>query len=589
MLPITLRRRLVAVAGDPAVLLRKAVRRSEPGLIILSAVIGVVAALVGSAIGATARNVQAALYGLDAGARLSGLPQLAPLSLVALPLGGLAVGLAQAMLRERSRTAVDVVEANALHGGRIPLRDTLFVTLLTVLSNGSGASVGLEAAYAQAGGGLASAIGQWLRLRRTTLREVVGAGAGAAIAAAFGAPLTGAFYAFEIVIGAYTPAAIAPVAAAAISAAVTARWLGATPYLIVLRGNHAIATADYLIYAALGLAAALFGIAMMRLVTGAEAIARRLSPRDWLRPAIGGALLVPIAWACPQALSAGHGALHLTLDAGLLLGPLAFTLGMKAMASIVSLGSGFRGGLFFASLLLGALLGQALAMIWMMVPGAYPLDLSDAALVGMAALAVAVVGGPMTMSLLVLEATHNFAITATVLTAVLCSSALVRDRFGYSFSTWRLHLRGEVVRSARDIGWMRSLTAQRLMRAAPPLVAAATAVAEFQRRFPLGSTSRVILVDQSGRYAGLIPTADAFRPGVAGEAAVEQFAVQQDVSLKPDDAIEDILQRFDDHEADDLAVLDGQGRPIGLVTEKYVRRRFASEADRALREAYGEA
>lgn len=69
------------------------------------------------------------------------------------------------------------------------------------------------------------------------------------------------------------------------------------------------------------------------------------------------------------------------------------------------------------------------------LPVVIPLSPVDAALVGMAALAVAVVGGPMTMSLLVLEATHDFAITAVVLTAALCSSALVRERFGYSFST----------------------------------------------------------------------------------------------------------------------------------------------------------
>ena len=134
--------------------------------------------------------------------------------LFALPVIGLELGLGSRAALRRWRTPVDVVEANALHGGSIPIRDTFIVCAQTIASNGAGASVGLEAAYAQAGGGFASLLGQWLRLRRADLRILVGAGAGAAIGAAFSAPLTGAFYAFEIVIGAYTPAAIAPVAAA---------------------------------------------------------------------------------------------------------------------------------------------------------------------------------------------------------------------------------------------------------------------------------------------------------------------------------------------------------------------------------------
>lgn len=112
------------------------------------------------------------------------------------------LGLAFLLVQGRRWAAIDVVEANALHGGRIPVRDTLLVSIQTLLSNGCGASVGLEAAYAQSGGGIASWIGQRLRLRRADLRILVGAGTGAALAAAFGAPLAGAFYAFEIVIGA---------------------------------------------------------------------------------------------------------------------------------------------------------------------------------------------------------------------------------------------------------------------------------------------------------------------------------------------------------------------------------------------------
>ncbi len=416
----------------------------------------------------------------------------------------------------------------------------------------------------------------------------MGAGSGAAIGAAFGAPLTGAFYAFEIVIGAYTPASIAPVVAATLSAVVTARTLGSTPYLIAATSSQSLATVDYLLYAILGLLCAVVGIALMRLVSCTEASVRRTKLPEWARPIFGGALLIPIALASPHALSAGHGALHLTIGGELALSTLAFIFALKCVASVVSLGFGFRGGLFFASLFLGALLGQILAGLWMLIPGVVPLSPMDAALVGMAALAVAVVGGPMTMSLLVLEATHDFGITAVVLTAALCSSALVRERFGYSFSTWRLHLRGEVIRSARDIGWMRVLTAHKMMRAAPATALPTVSIAAFKQQFPLGSTSRVLLQDGSGQYAGLVPTAAVFADTGPGERVVSELAIFLNTVLSPEMSIAGIMEVFDASGADDLAVVDGERHILGMLTEKYVRKRYADEIDRSQRDLYGE-
>ncbi|CAN5881990.1 chloride channel protein [soil metagenome] len=567
---------------------RRLFRSSEASFILLAVGIGIAAGLLAAGLGAAAHFLQSTFYDLQVADRLSALATISPVRLLALPFGGLLLGAIILVVRNHKRTAIDVVEANALHGGRIPFRDTLLVSAQTLISNGCGASVGLEAAYAQAGGGIASLIGKWLNVRRSDLRVLVGAGAGAAIGAAFGAPLTGAFYAFEIVIGAYTPASIAPVAAAALAAVVTARTLGATPYLIAATSSQHLATVDYLLYAVLGLIAALVGIALMQLVSVAEAGVRRTRLPEWSRPALGGLLLIPIAMSSPHALSAGHGALHLTIGSELTLGSLAFIFALKCLASIVSLGFGFRGGLFFASLFLGALLGQIFAGVWSLIPGVVILSPVDAALVGMAALAVAVVGGPMTMSLLVLEATHDFGITAVVLTAALCSSALVRERFGYSFSTWRLHLRGEVVRSARDIGWMRSLTARRMMRIAPATALPTLSMAAFKEQFPLGSTSRVLLEDEAHHYAGLVPTAAVFADTGVGERPISELSILRDVTLSPDLSIAAIMERFDDSGADDLAVVDADGRILGMLTEKYVRKRYADEIDRSQRDLYGE-
>jgi len=567
--------------------LRQRVRASEFFFIALAILIGMGAGLLTIVQGIAAWAIQHILYGIPNDVRLSGAPPLTWWQLSVLPLGGIILAFFSWGVGARKRKLVDAVEANALHGGRMGVWDSLVVSGQTLLSNGFGASVGLEAAYAQMGGVLASRIGRWLSLRRGDMRTLTGAGAGAAIAAAFGAPLAGAFYAFEIVIGAYTPAAIAPVAAASLAGAQVAQRLGGVPYIVTVNPGPAIHTAGYLVYAGLGLACALVGIAIMRTVAAVEGVSRKFLP-GWSRPFVGGCLLVPVAMISPQVLSAGHSALHFDILESVPFDFLIMILAAKSLASILSLGFGFRGGLFFASLFLGTLAGHLYSLAGAAIFGHPVLDPGNAAMVGMAALATAVVGGPITMAMLVLGATGNFSLTGAVLAASLVSSTIVRETFGYSFSTWRLHLRGETIKSARDVGWVKTLTAGRMMRGEVKTAPKDTNVAEFRRRFPLGSVSRVALVDGEGRYAGIVTPATVFAEGVANDAPVEKFAHSSDAALRPDMHIGEIMTRFDAAESDELVILDSERKILGILTDTYVRRRYADELEKAQRELFGE-
>ena len=565
---------------------RRLVRSSELLFVAVAIAIGSGAGLLTLLQGAVALFLQQWLFRFPDTLRLSALPSLRPMQLILLPVGGLVLSAFTLVTVARRREMVDAVEANALHGGRMSPPDSLILSGQTILSNGFGASVGLEAAYVQLGSVLSSWAGRWLNLRRADLRILVGAGAGAAIAAAFGAPLAGAFYAFEIVIGAYTPSAIAPVVAAALAGTQVAQRLGAAPYIVSVPVGPAIHVFGYLVYAGLGLICALLGIVLMQAVAWAEQNSRRLIP-GWLRPPLGGLLLVPLAFLSPQVLSAGHGALHLDLAVALPLDVLAALIVIKALAAIISLGFGFRGGLFFASLFLGTLVGHLYAELAGWLAGMPVLNAGNAAMVGMAGLAVAIVGGPFTMAMLVLEATGNFSLTGAVLAAALVSSTVVRELFGYSFSTWRLHLRGETIRSARDVGWVKMLTAGRMMRRESQTVSPDTTVAEFRRRFPLGSVSRVVLVDEAGRYAGIVTPAAVFA-GTDTAVPVGSLATTLDVALLPDMDINEITRLFDASQMDELAVLDEEGHVLGTLSDKFVRKRYADELEKAQRDLFRE-
>jgi CIC family chloride channel protein len=581
---------LPTLSSRPLAWLRARFRASEAWFIGLAIAVGAGAGLLAVVQARLAHGLQELLYGLTPDARLSASTSLDPVLVLWLPLGGLLLGAFSYLIGFwKSRPIIDVVEANTLYGGRMSFRGSAVICGQTLLSNGFGASVGLEAAYAQAGGGLASFLGQRLRIRRHDLRTLVGAGAGAGIGAAFGAPLAGAFYAFEVVIGSYAPSMIAPVAAACLAASLAATTLGSDSYAIHIDATQTPNIPDYALYAGLGAVCAVFGILLMLLVARGERLAKRIPAPPAVRLAVGGLLVGGLALVTPQVMSSGHGALHLDLSTAFPLAALAAFVALKTLASVISLSSGFRGGLFFASLFLGSLIGQVYARLLGMTDLPVALNPQSAALVGMGALATAVVGGPLTMSFLVLETTRDFGVTAATLAASLIASSLVRERFGYSFSTWRLHLRGETIRSARDVGWVRALTAGRMMRTDAPSIAETATLAEFRRRFPLGGPSRVVLLDQEGRYAGLVPVAAAYMEGHAADERVAVLAVSRNVTLTPEMNIVAVMEQFDASQSEELAVVDAEGAVVGLLTEVYVSRRYARELERVQEGVFGEA
>ena len=189
----------------------------------------------------------------------------------------------------------------------------------------------------------------------------------------------------------------------------------------------------------------------MRLVGLVEKLFALAGVPFWLRPAMGGLMLGGLALVTPKVLSAGHGALeHAFITPPATVAVACSIVALKILASAISLGSGFRGGLFFASLFVGTILGQILfALLIFIDPMIFP-DPTILMLVGMAGLAAAV-GGPLTMALLTLESSGSLPLTVALLAVAVASSLLVRETFGYSFTTWRFHLRGETIRIAHDL------------------------------------------------------------------------------------------------------------------------------------------
>ena len=575
---------------------RHKLRNTPIALPIIAALAGVVAGLIVAILHEATQFLHEIIFGLPEHADLSSGEPIAMWRLLCLPafIGLLAGVVMVGMHRRWPEDTADPIEANALFGGKMSMPASVRLVIATLISNAAGAAVGMEAAYSQIGAAICSATGQRLRLRRGDLRVITAAGAGAAIAAAFNAPFTGVFYAFELVLGSYTIATLAPVGLAVVTATLIRRQLlGDQEMFAIEHLSKNIQLWYVLPFIAIGLASGLLGIVVMRLVTLIEWVIRRVGVPAWGRPAAGGLVLGGLALLAVQALGAGHGALRSSLLMGWSIDTLALILLIKIVASATSLGAGFRGGLFSTSLLMGALLG---ALLGRLVSFVQPLTIDELqlfSLVGMGATGAAIIGAPLTMTLLAIETTGDFPASFGVLMGVVLASLLVRRTFGYSFATWRFHLRGVAIRSAHDVGWLGELTVGRIMRRDARTVPHTTPLATLREILPLGSVAQAFVVDEEGRYLGSVDVAaahDRELDEAVGLIVAAEMTHGKDWVLTKSDSIRTALARFDLAEANSLAVVESvtDRRLAGVLTEAYALRRYAEEMERRRSDELGE-
>lgn len=570
--------------------LRVFVRTREAGLFLVALAIGAIGGLSVAALGTLAQFMHERLFGLAAEAHLSAAPIAANWRIVgATTAGGVALAVLIRVAGRRVRgLAVDVVEANALHGGRMSGLGSVYIVAQTLLSNGFGLSVGLEAAYTQLAGALGSRIGRSLAARRGDMRLFVACGAATAIAAAFDAPFTGAFYAFETVLGVYSVGALAPVAGAAIvGAAVASRFSAHAPLAPgatfgPIAGGFVAHGPLIGHFFAIAVLSTLAGVALMVGVSASQRLFERAFAQETARLLVAGILVGLVGWLSPVALGAGHAALGVALlGAAIPVAALVAALILKAAAVMLSLGGGFRGGLFFASFFLGGLLGR----VYGLVVASYgaPIDPASAALamIAMAAFGACVIGAPIAMTCFAFEMTGDAGVTLGALIASSLAALLTRETFGYSFATWRFHLRGETIRGPLDVGWVRDLKVARLMRRDMKTIAADRTIAAARIIAPIGAAADVFLLDDAGAYAGLVSVSQLHTTTAPGDQPISTLARLADAALTPAATIRQALDLFERTESDRLAVIDEETRKlVGQVTEAHLLRRYGVELER---------
>lgn len=509
----------------------------------------------------------------------------------ALIIGGLIVGqLLRLIPKHLARGVPNVIEAAALHNGRLGLKSGIISAITTIVSLGSGASMGREGPVVHLGATLSYAVTRTLQLNPSAARTLLGCGVAAAVAASFNAPIAGVFFALEVIIGHYALHAFAPIVIAAIAGTLVSRaHLGNFP---------AFETTDYIIasfwefpaFFILGILAAFVAIGFMRGMEWGEKFRSRLDKIPfWLQPPLAGALIAVIALWYPEVLSVGYEATSRALNSQYDLTLLIPLLLAKAAATIISFTGRFGGGVFSPSLFLGAMLGGSYGIIAANLFPAFASSPGLYAVVGMGAVASSVLGAPISTMLIVFEITGDYNVTIAVMIASAVASTVSSAVYERSFFLLQLANRGVRLEGGKATYLLKSArVADHMTR--DFFTIRNTEPAEKARELLVTQGGGMIIVtDEAGQMTGALTfsqlPADIFVNAESAAAPVGTLMRDAPRRVRSTDPLQEALHCLEMSGEDALPVTSPsqEGVVVGLIRHRDVMKEY----NRALLESQG--
>jgi len=364
--------------------------------------------------------------------------------LAAPAIGGLIVGLILHRFHpyQRAGGVADVIEARA-HGGRgLPLSGGLWSGLLTAISLGSGASAGREGPVVHLGATVGAAICQRFTLPDAARRVLLGCAVASAVSASFNAPIAGVLFAHEVILGHYAVSAFVPIVLASAMGTLLTRWWFGDVAAFVIPQYEITSYLEIPAFALLGLTCAAVAIIFQFALIGTDWTARNITMPLWLRPVLGGLAVGAMGIFFPGILGVGYEATDMALKHELSIQTLLSLLIVKTAATAITLASRFGGGIFSPALYLGAMTGGAFGLIAASVFPEMASSHGLYAILGMGAVAAAVLGAPVSTTMIVFELTGGYALSIALLLAVSIATGLTQAVHGKSYFHWQLGMRG---------------------------------------------------------------------------------------------------------------------------------------------------
>jgi CIC family chloride channel protein len=386
--------------------------------------------------------------------------------------GGLLVGLMlQYLLRPKRTAAVpDVMEARFTSGRGLTLEQGLLNAVASSLSLGCGASAGREGPIVHLGASIACSACDSFNLPNSARRTLLASGVAGAVAASFNAPIAGVLFAQEVILGQFAITSFMPLVLASVTATIVSQaWFGNVAAFIV-PPYQITSYLEVPAFVLLGIAAAAVAVLFQLAVLGTDWLARNVAMPLVARPVVGGLLIGAIAIWFPEVLGVGYGTTDAALKSHLPIILMLALLVAKTAATAIALGSRFGGGAFSPALYLGAMAGSTFGLIATNVFPEFASSQGLYAILGMGAVAAAVLGAPISTTIMVFELTGGFALSLALLLTVAIANGLSNAILGRSFYEAQLEIRGIVLNEGPRRDLIKSVKVAEFMH---PLAASA--------------------------------------------------------------------------------------------------------------------
>ncbi len=499
--------------------------------------------------------------------------------------GGLAIGLIVYYFAQEAKGhgVPEVMEAVMLHGGRIRTRVLAAKLIASGICIGTGGSVGREGPIVQIGSALGSSFGQLMHLGERRMRTLVGCGAAAGIAATFNAPIAGALFAAEVILGDFAPTQLTPIVISSVAATVVSHhFFGDLPAFMIPRYSL-VSSWEFGIYAILGLVSGLMALLFVKTLYAAEDLfdgPLAMIPAP-IRTALGGLLIGVVALRFPEIMGVGYESIELALHEHFVLGTLLLLAIIKILAVSLTIGSGGSGGIFAPSLMIGAMVGGAVGTA---VHALWPTATASSgayALVGAGAVVAAATHAPLTAFMIIFELTNDYKIILPLMISCVIATMLAARLSEESIYTAKLLRRGLDIFKGRSLNVLSHLKVKDVMREPEGRATSRTTLLDLLSLFMANRFNSIFVTGAEEKLEGII-TFDDLRPFLGMPGQVERVIIAYDVmhtsgfpTVGPDDGLDEVMRQLGRYRFEVPVLKDG--RLVGTILAEDVIDHYNTE------------
>ena len=487
-------------------------------------------------------------------------------------LGGALAGAAIlfGMRFSRRSKSTDYMEAIVLGEGNVPVRSSLVKSVSALFTIATGGSIGREGPLVQLSAVLASLPGRWRHWPAPRRRLIVACGAAAGIASAYNAPIAGALFVAEIVLGSVAMESFGPLIFASVVATMTVRGspiVGESP-LYNVPSFRLNASWEILPYLLLGVVAGVAAPWFLRFLRLCEKLFERSRLPLIPRLALGGAIVGALAVFYPQMAGNGYSSINSVLHSEWTWEVLLGIFLCKILATGATFGSGAVGGVFTPTLFVGSGLGYLAGCAFHTMWPHSALTPSAFALVGMGAFLAATTHAPLMAMLMVFEITLDYAIILPLMMGCVVAYYLSIGIEPASIYSEALKRKGARIFDQQ----LSNLRVLDLMKADPPSVPLTARFNEIAQSFISHRFNYLYVVDGDHRFLGVVSLHDIKPylndPEMAEVIIAEDILREDFPTIGPNVPLAQALDAFAHHDGERLPVLNEQDhRLLGRISK----------------------